>query len=182
MHPAERVAVVYRQNDILTTNLQRKGNRMDTLAYAKKLEAAGVPENQAEIQAEALAEVLRDQTVTRADLLEALQAFERRINIGGIKQDIEGVKQDIGGIKQDIEGVKQDIGGMKQDIEGVKQDLDVFKKDVRREFKDVRRDIGDIRHDMEGVKQDILDKLFLRLTGVISIATAILGILIGVFH
>ena len=33
---------------------------LDTLAYAKKLRAAGVPEKQAEAQAEALAEALQE--------------------------------------------------------------------------------------------------------------------------
>ena len=37
----------------------------DTLAYAKKLISAGVPEKQAEIQAETLSEVLIEQMITR---------------------------------------------------------------------------------------------------------------------
>lgn len=42
----------------------------DTLAYAKKLKAAGVPENQAEIQAEALSEIIEERVATKLDIHE----------------------------------------------------------------------------------------------------------------
>ncbi|MBF0559029.1 MAG: DUF1640 domain-containing protein [Nitrospirae bacterium] len=42
----------------------------DTLQYAKKLREAGVPEKQAEIQAEALSEIIEDKIATRKDLKE----------------------------------------------------------------------------------------------------------------
>lgn len=40
----------------------------DTLAYAKKLKSAGVPENQAEIHAEAIAGLIDEQLATKKDL------------------------------------------------------------------------------------------------------------------
>ena len=40
----------------------------DTLAYVKKLKEAGVPENQAEIHAEAIAELIDEQLATKKDL------------------------------------------------------------------------------------------------------------------
>ncbi len=42
----------------------------DTLAYAKKLIAAGVPATQAEVQAEALKEIIDDNLATKRDLKE----------------------------------------------------------------------------------------------------------------
>ena len=42
----------------------------DTLAYAKKLKQAGVPEQQAEIQAEALATIVDEKLATKRDLKE----------------------------------------------------------------------------------------------------------------
>lgn len=42
----------------------------NTLAYAKKLIAAGVPEKQAEVQAEALAEIVEERLVTKQDIKE----------------------------------------------------------------------------------------------------------------
>lgn len=40
----------------------------DTLAYSKKLKAAGVPEPQAEAHAEALAETIENKLATKSDL------------------------------------------------------------------------------------------------------------------
>lgn len=42
----------------------------DTLAYAKKLKSAGFTEDQAEIQAEALAEIIDEKLPTKRDLKE----------------------------------------------------------------------------------------------------------------
>ncbi len=53
----------------------------DTLAYAKRLKAAGVPETQAEAQAEALAAAITNELVTKHDLNEAVLKLEGKINI-----------------------------------------------------------------------------------------------------
>jgi len=42
----------------------------DTLMYAKKLREAGVPEKQAEIQAEALKEIIDNNLATKQDILD----------------------------------------------------------------------------------------------------------------
>lgn len=49
----------------------------DTLAYAKKLKAVGVPEAQAEIQAEALAEIIEGRLATKQDLKEFEVALKK---------------------------------------------------------------------------------------------------------
>jgi len=41
----------------------------DTLAYSKKLKAAGFTEQQAEVQAEAFAEIIEDRLATKQDIL-----------------------------------------------------------------------------------------------------------------
>ena len=43
---------------------------MDTLAYAKKLIEAGVPQKQAEVQAEALSEALKGDVAANGDIKE----------------------------------------------------------------------------------------------------------------
>lgn len=58
----------------------------DTLSYANKLKSAGVPDKQAEIQAEALYEIIDDQLSTKKDLL---------ILEGNIRKDIELLKKDL---------------------------------------------------------------------------------------
>lgn len=45
----------------------------DTLQFAKKLKEAGVPERQAEVQAEAMAEIIEERLATKLDL-EKLEA------------------------------------------------------------------------------------------------------------
>lgn len=52
---------------------------MDTLAYAKRLRAAGVPDDQAEAHAEALNDATAAHLVSKGDLNEALSALELRM-------------------------------------------------------------------------------------------------------
>jgi len=53
----------------------------DTLAYAKKLKAAGVPEQQAEVQAEAIAEIIEEKLATKKDLLELEERLTYKLTI-----------------------------------------------------------------------------------------------------
>jgi hypothetical protein len=55
------------------------GAVFDTLAYAKKLKEAGFSEQQAEIQAEALAEIVDERLVTKEHLDHALKELEYRL-------------------------------------------------------------------------------------------------------
>ena len=50
----------------------------DTLAYAKKLREAGVPEKQAEVQAEALAEIADEKLATKEDIRELKGFMEKQ--------------------------------------------------------------------------------------------------------
>ncbi|MEW6664838.1 MAG: DUF1640 domain-containing protein [Thermodesulfobacteriota bacterium] len=57
---------------------------IDTLAYAKKLKGAGFTELQAEIQAQALAEIIEDRLATKGDILALqrdLKELEMRLTI-----------------------------------------------------------------------------------------------------
>ena len=58
----------------------------DTLAYVKKLKSAGVPEEQAEIQAETFAEILEERIATKQDLKELELA---------LKHDLANIKSEI---------------------------------------------------------------------------------------
>jgi len=59
---------------------------LDTHAYIKKMEAVGVPEKQAEVQAQAISELVNDRLVTKEDLEHALKELEYRvvIRLGGM--------------------------------------------------------------------------------------------------
>ena len=52
----------------------------DTLAYAKKLKAVGVPDEVAEVQAEALAKILEERLATERDLKKLEEKLINRIN------------------------------------------------------------------------------------------------------
>ncbi len=54
----------------------------DTLAYSKKLRAVGVPEKQADVQAETFAEIIEDRIATSQDILSLrrdMQEMEMRL-------------------------------------------------------------------------------------------------------
>ena len=57
----------------------------DTLSYAKKLKAAGSTDQQAEVQAEALANVINNQIITRDYLDVWLKELESRLKADIIK-------------------------------------------------------------------------------------------------
>ena len=62
----------------------------DTLAYVKKLKAAGVPEKQAEVQAETFAEIIEDRIATKQDLkkLELSMKQELKLGLANTKAEI----------------------------------------------------------------------------------------------
>lgn len=52
----------------------------DTLAYANKLKQAGVPDRQAKVQAEAMAELVEERLATKRDLSELGERIANRMN------------------------------------------------------------------------------------------------------
>ena len=54
---------------------------MDTHTYVKRLVAAGMPEAQAEVQAEALAEIVLAQVATKDDLRQAVTELKRDMEL-----------------------------------------------------------------------------------------------------
>jgi len=56
-----------------------QASTFDTLMYAKKLREAGVPEKQAEIQAEALKEIIENNLATKHDLENVREKLEVKI-------------------------------------------------------------------------------------------------------
>jgi hypothetical protein len=57
---------------------------IDTLQYVKRLRAVGVPEAQAEVQAEALTEAVRENLVTKADV--SVAVADLRTEITGLEK------------------------------------------------------------------------------------------------
>lgn len=74
---------------------------MDTLAYVKRLRAAGMPDNQAEAQAEALKEAIETQVASRIDLGEA--KTELKADITSLRTEL---KADLASLRTEITGVE----------------------------------------------------------------------------
>ena len=53
----------------------------DTLAYSKKLKAVGVPPEQADVQAETLAEIIEEKLATKRDLQELEQRLTYNLTL-----------------------------------------------------------------------------------------------------
>ena len=70
---------------------------IDTLAYTKALESAGVDRRAAEAQAEALIKYVLPDLVTKADLEQALERLEHRLTVRffGMMLGIVGVMDGI---------------------------------------------------------------------------------------
>ena len=65
----------------------------DTLAYTKRLKAAGVPEKQAEIQAEIFAEIIEERLATKYDI-ELLRRDMKELELE-LKKEIASSKSEI---------------------------------------------------------------------------------------
>jgi hypothetical protein len=77
----------------------------DTLGYAKKLRASGVPQEQAEAHAEAAREFIMSELVTRNDLDVAVTAVRRDLDTA-----ITGVRRDLDGVRRDLEAKLENLG------------------------------------------------------------------------
>lgn len=98
--------------------------KFDTLSWAKKLEQAGVPPQQAEIQVELIFRVIDDNICTKQDLRE----LEGNINIKlkELEFKIEAIRRENLGIKSDLElKIKETRRDLELKIEELRKDLTV---------------------------------------------------------
>ena len=91
---------------------------IDTLAYAKRLIQAGMPQQQAEVQAQVLKEIIDNNLATKRDIAEVKAEIEKVR--AELKADIERVKADLEKVKVEL---KADIARVKVDIERVRAEL-----------------------------------------------------------
>ncbi len=141
--------------------------KFDTLSWAKKLEQAGVPPQQAEIQVELIFRVIDDNICTKQDLRE----LEGNINIKlkELELKIEAIRRENLGIKSDLElkieenkrdlGIKieETRGDLELKIEESKRDLGIkieeTRGDLELKIEETKRDLGikieEIRGDLE---------------------------------
>jgi len=143
----------------------------DTLAFAKRLQAAGMSSELAEAQASAQAEFL-DQHIlskmaTKEDLRREIEGLRKELktDIEGLhkelKTDIEGLRKEL---KTDIEGLRKEL---KNEIEGLRKDTNAANEGLRKELKNdiegLRKDTNaaneglrkELKNDIEGLRKDM---------------------------
>ncbi len=131
----------------------------DTLAYAKKLKAAGFTDLQAEVQTEALVEIVEGRLATRQNLKETE---------AGLKLNIESVRSDL---KETEAALRRD---MKEMEAGLKLDIESVRSDLKETEAALKLDIESIRRDMKEMEQ----RLTIRLGGLIATSIIIVAALV----
>jgi len=178
--------------------------KFDTLSWAKKLEQAGVPPQQAEIQVELIFRVIDDNICTKQDLRE----LEGNINIKlkELELKIEAIRRENLGIKSDLElkieenkrdlGIKieETRGDLELKIEETKRDLGIkieeIRGDLELKIEETRRDlelkIEELRKDLtvalEKVNVNISKQIAKWVLGVSAIQATVLLTLIRFMH
>ena len=109
----------------------------DTLAYAKKLIAVGVPVLQAEVQAETFSEVIEDNFAKKKDLKELEVSLKRDIKEFevSLKSDIKELEV---GLNRDIKELEVSLKRDMNELEvGLKRDIKELELKVYRDMKEV---------------------------------------------
>jgi len=150
----------------------------DTLAFAKRLQAAGMSSELAEAQASAQAEFL-DQHIlskmaTKEDLRREIEGLRKEL-----KTDIEGLRKEL---KNEIEGLRKDTNAaneglrkeLKNDIEGLRKDTNAANEGLRKELKN---DIEGLRKDMDIRLSQMENRQTLRMLAMIGSLAAFIALI-----
>ena len=100
-------------------------NGLNSLEYAQKLKAAGVPPDQAEAQASVLYEIVNSNLVNKQDL-------------ANTELKIENVKADL---KRDIKELDLKIENTKTEL---KKDIEITRTDLKRDMMEIKKDIKEL--------------------------------------
>lgn len=84
----------------------------DTLAFANKLKAAGVPDNQAEaiaeVQADAFRGLLESSPVTKTTFKGELAGLRAEL-----REDIDGLRAEL---RKELAGLREDVAGLRSEL------------------------------------------------------------------
>ena len=92
------------------------------LRYAKKLVEAGFTEKQAEVQAEAINEIVDEKLATKVEVEKVKSEMKTDIEL--VRRDIEAVRADL---KRDIKELDLKIENVRADL---KKDIELLKRDI----------------------------------------------------
>ena len=131
----------------------------DTLKFANTLKAAGVPDKQAEAEANAFAEIIQIQVkdlATKADL----------------DRQSEGLNREIGDSKKDL---KHEIAEVKKDL---KQEIAEVRKDLKQEIADLRKEVTS---DIEVLRAKMTGEFLLLKWMITALITGVMAMVIRMF-
>lgn len=181
--------------------------KFDTLSWVKKLEKAGVPPHQAEVQAKLIFRTIDDNIFTKQDF----RNFEENIKLefkkveskieeakketmetkSRLELKIEGVRKEVVEVKKDLElKIENARNDLELKLEGVKNDLELKIEIVRKEMVEVKRDlelkIENVKTDLtvaiEKVKGCVNTQIAKWALGVAAIQTTILIVFMRSLH
>ena len=142
----------------------------DTLKFANTLKAAGVPDKQAEAEANAFAEIIQIQVkdlATKADLDRQSEGLNREI--GDSKKDL---KQEIAEVRKDL---KQEIAEVRKDL---KQEIAEVRKDLKQEIADLRKEVTS---DIEVLRAKMTGEFLLLKWMITALITGVMAMVIRMF-
>ena len=135
--------------------------QIDTLAFAKRLQAAGADERLAEAIVEGITDADTSSLATKEDI--ALVKEDLRHVETALKEDIALVRTEL---KEDIALVKEDIRQVETTL---KEDIALVRTELKEDIALVKDDVAAIKTDIANSHADILKWLF----GIIFAQTAI---------
>lgn len=87
----------------------------DTLSYARRLQEAGVPTQEAGAHADAARQFIMAELVTKADMEIVHQQFTAvHAELGSVREEVASVRREF---REDIAGVKRDLVETKRDLQ-----------------------------------------------------------------
>ena len=131
----------------------------DTLAYARKLKSVGFTEDQAEVQAEALVQIIDERLATKQDIF-------------SIKRDIEELKRDMKEMDVSLKrNIKEMYISLRRDMKGMDTSL---KRDMKEMDTSLKRDMKEMELRL---KHDLTLRLGAMMTAGIAIIAALVKLL-----
>ncbi len=123
----------------------------DTLKFTRRLKEVGVPERQAEAEAEAINDAFSEALNTRVATKEDIQKLKDDMQV--FKEE---VKKDAQGLKDDMQAFKDEV---KADTQGLKDDMQAFKDEVKKDTQGLKDDVTRLDAKIDNVDTKLTAKI-----------------------
>ncbi len=155
---------------------------VDIIHYVKHLEKAGFARNQAEALVEASSEIIGNTVATQHQLEQVEIGLNSKLQQvrSELKAEIQQVHSEL---KTEIQQVHSEL---KTEIQQVRSEIQQVRSELKADIEVTHQKIEQVRvesqRDLQIFRNDIIIKLGSFLGSLIIAATAILSVMIGVFH